>query len=386
MNARTPSADDTTRRKTGMRARLGSLAARGCSTAGSITYSIIIPVFNEEESLPQLFPRLDALRARLMGATEVIFIDDGSRDRSIDLIRTYTLGGAHLRLVALSRNFGHQAALTAGYDAAQGAAVISMDADLQDPPEVVDRLVERWRQGFEIVYAIRSRRHGEGVLKKVSAHIFYRLLAALTGMAMPVDCGDFRLLDRQAVDALARVREHHRYLRGLVAWIGFRHATVAYERPARAAGTTSYTWRRMLALAADGLISCSHLPLRLALAAGVALLGGCILAVAGMVLLHGAGHHCPGWTAPLLVTSGMGGIQLIALGIACAYIQRIHDDARHRPLYLARAGDDAGIASVAVPGHATRTTARLRRAPRAQAVRRRPSMTPFGSRVAPRHR
>jgi len=350
-----------------------------------ITHSLIIPVFNEEQSLPQLFPRLDALRARLSGPTEILFIDDGSRDRSVELIRAYARNRLAVILIVLSRNFGHQAALTAGYDAAQGAAVISMDADLQDPPEVVDHLVERWRQGFEVVYAIRSRRHGEGILKKVSAYAFYRLLAALTGQAIPVDCGDFRLLDRQVVAALCRVREQHRYLRGLVAWLGFRHASVTYERPARAAGTTSYTWRRMWGLAGDALLSCSHLPLRLALVAGTALLGACVLATLGVVLVHLAGHDCPGWAAPLMFSGGMGGIQLVALGIACAYIQRIHDDARQRPLYVTRNGDDAGLASAASPRDDTRTTVPHRRSHLARALRRRPSQTPFGSRVVSRH-
>jgi len=327
---------DATRRRPLAR-RCRSPARHGVPARSAVpTYSIIIPVFNEQESLPELILRLDALVLRLEGPSEVILVDDGSRDGSAALIRAYARSRPHLSLIRLSRNFGHQAALTAGYDAAQGRAVICMDADLQDPPEVVDRLVERWRLGFEVVYAVRTRRHGEGLFKKATAFVFYRLLAVLTGLEIPVDCGDFRLLDRQALDALGRLREHQRYLRGLVAWIGFRQCVVAYERPARAAGTTKYTWRRMLRLAADALVSCSHLPLLLVGAAGLALCCGSLLAAISAALWHGHGHACPSWTVSFILAGTMAGVQLVVLGIVCAYIGRIHEEVRQRPLYVLR--------------------------------------------------
>ncbi len=299
------------------------------------TYSILIPVFNEEEMLPSLFPRLDALVARLDAPCEVLLIDDGSRDRSAELIRAALPARPWLRLLRFARNFGHQAALTAGYDHALGAAVVCLDADLQDPPEVILEMAKRWREGFEVVYGVRSKREGETPFKKFTAWAYYRTMRRLAKVDLPVDAGDFRLMDRKAVDALKQVRERSRYLRGLVAWIGFRQCAVPYERAERAAGETKYPLRKMLRLAFDGILSFSAVPLRIALVLGfIVSLISIFIGLASIVVKLGGWYTVDGWTSLAVLVSFIGGVHLTVLGIVGEYISRIYDEVKARPLYL----------------------------------------------------
>lgn len=299
------------------------------------TYSILIPVFNEEQVLPTLFPRLDTLVAGLDAPCEVLLIDDGSRDRSAELIRTALPGRPWLRLLRFARNFGHQAALTAGYDHALGQAVVCLDADLQDPPEVILEMAKRWREGFEVVYGVRTKRAGETLFKKFTAWAYYRTMRSLAKVDLPVDAGDFRLMDRKAVDALKQVRERSRYLRGLVAWIGFRQCAVPYDRAERFAGETKYPLRKMLRLACDGILSFSSVPLRLALILGFAVSLLSILAgFAAVVVKLGGWYTVDGWTSLAVLVCFIGGVQLTVMGIIGEYISRIYDEVKARPLYL----------------------------------------------------
>lgn len=299
------------------------------------TYSILIPVYNEEPVLPSLFPRLDALVATLDAPCEVLLIDDGSRDRSAELIRAALPTRPWLRLLRFARNFGHQAALTAGYDHALGKAVVCLDADLQDPPEVILEMAKRWREGFEVVYGVRTKREGETLFKKLTAWAYYRTMRSLAKVDLPVDAGDFRLMDRKAVDALKQVRERSRYLRGLVAWIGFRQCAVPYDRAERFAGETKYPLRKMLRLAFDGILSFSSVPLRLALILGFAVSVLSIFAgLAAVVVKLGGWYTVDGWTSLAVLVSFLGGVQLTVMGIIGEYISRIYDEVKARPLYL----------------------------------------------------
>jgi glycosyltransferase involved in cell wall biosynthesis len=299
------------------------------------TYSILIPVYNEEPVLPTLFPRLDALVAGLDAPCEVLLIDDGSRDRSAELIHAALPSRPWLRLLRFTRNFGHQAALTAGYDHALGAAVVCLDADLQDPPEVILEMAKRWREGFEVVYGVRTKRQGETPFKKFTAWAYYRTMRSLAKVDLPVDAGDFRLMDRKAVDALKQVRERSRYLRGLVAWIGFRQCAVSYDRAERFAGETKYPLRKMLRLAFDGILSFSSVPLRIALILGFAVSVLSILAgLAAIVVKLGGWYTVDGWTSLAVLVCCIGGVQLTVMGIIGEYISRIYDEVKARPLYL----------------------------------------------------
>lgn len=299
------------------------------------TYSILIPVYNEEPVLPTLFPRLDALVAQMDAPCEVLLIDDGSRDRSAELIRAALPTRPWLRLLRFARNFGHQAALTAGYDHALGAAVVCLDADLQDPPEVILEMAKRWREGFEVVYGVRTKRQGETPFKKFTAWAYYRTMRSLAKVDLPVDAGDFRLMDRKAVDALKQVRERSRYLRGLVAWIGFRQCAVPYDRAERFAGETKYPLRKMLRLAFDGILSFSSVPLRIALILGfVVSLLSILAGLAAIVVKLGGWYTVDGWTSLAVLVCFIGGVQLTVMGIIGEYISRIYDEVKARPLYL----------------------------------------------------
>ncbi|HAT10202.1 MAG TPA: glycosyltransferase [Planctomycetes bacterium] len=299
------------------------------------TYSIIIPVFNEEEVLPSLFPRLEALVSRLDASCEVLLIDDGSRDRSPEIITKALASFPWLRFIRFARNFGHQAALSAGYDFAQGDAVVCMDADLQDPPEVVVEMAQRWREGFQVIYGVRNARAGETLFKKFTAWSYYRTMRSLARIDMPVDAGDFRLLDRNAVDALRSIRERNRYLRGLVAWIGFKQCSVKYDRAGRAAGETKYPLRKMLALAFDGILSFSSVPLRTALILGFVVSGlSFITGIAALVVKIGGWYTVDGWTSLAVLVCFIGGVHLTVMGLIGEYISRIYDEVKARPLYI----------------------------------------------------
>jgi polyisoprenyl-phosphate glycosyltransferase len=309
------------------------------------TLSIIIPLFNEAAVVPALVARLDGLARRLApdlpDGLEVVCIDDGSSDGTADLLAAARRDHPALAMSVLvfSRNFGQQAAMTAGYDAARGQAVVCMDADLQDPPEVIGAMLAQWRSGCEVVYGVRARRHGETLFKRLSAWVFYRLMRRLAGIDLPVDAGDFRLMDAQAVRALRRLREHNRYLRGLVAWVGFRTGTVVYERQGRAAGETKYPVSRLVRLAGDAILSFSSVPLRLCLPLGLlTALVGVGLGVYAVIQFF-TGSPTSGWSSIIVAMVILAGIQLCILGVIGAYLARLYDQAKDRPLYLVRRAD-----------------------------------------------
>jgi len=303
--------------------------------AAAPTYSFVIPVFNEEETLETLYHRLRGVMARMDGEAEVILVDDGSKDRSYPaMLRLHQLD-PRFKVVHLSRNFGHQLAITAGIDLAAGQAVIVMDSDLQDPPEVVLEMAERWRDGYEVVYGVREDRSTDGWFKRTTASGFYRLIRRLTDVEIPMDVGDFRLIDRRAVEAFKGMREGSRFVRGMFGWMGFRQVGVPYSRAERHAGTTKYPLRKMLRLAGDGVVGFSRTPLRMALDVGFffslsAIVGG---AVAIFLRLFGI-YTVPGWASVVFVVCLLGGIQLALMGVMGEYIGRTYLEVMHRPLYV----------------------------------------------------
>jgi dolichol-phosphate mannosyltransferase len=311
-------------------------------------FSIVIPIHDEAECLPALIERLGELLEKLEGPSEVLLVDDGSHDESYRLMLAVHEADPRFRVIQLSRNFGHQAAVTAGLDHARGDAVIVMDADLQDPPEVILDMVARWREGYEVVHAVRSERRGEGRAKRATAAAYYRVLRRLTDVDIPANVGDFRLVDRKALEAFKSLRESNRYVRGLFAWIGFRQSRVQYTRQPRHAGDTKYPTPKMLKLAFDGIISFSTVPLRLALRLGFVLSALSIVAgIAAVVLKLSGVLHVPGWASLIVAITFLGGIQLSTIGILGEYVARIHDEVRDRPLYFVR--ETYGIGPVRRP-------------------------------------
>lgn len=299
--------------------------------------SLVVPVYNEEAVIAELTRRLGELLAAMdaAGRWEVIFVNDGSRDTSRALLEAACEREKRFKLVNLSRNFGHQIAITAGTDRAEGDAVVIMDADLQDPPEVIGEMLQRFAEGYDVVYAVRKRRHGESWFKRSTAALFYRTLKRVVGVDIPTDTGDFRLMSRRAVLALRGLREANRFVRGLVAWIGFRQTAVYYERSARFAGDTHYPLHKMLRFASDGIISFSTLPLRMATVLGM--LSGVIAAgVAVWVLLAvlSGAFVVPGWATLMLAVSLASSAQLLMIGVLGEYLGRIYDEVKRRPLYL----------------------------------------------------
>jgi dolichol-phosphate mannosyltransferase len=302
------------------------------------TLSLVIPIFNEEAIIPELDRRLRAFLGEIeaeigAGGWEVVFIDDGSKDRSLAMLKELAAREPRYKLIALSRNFGHQLAITAGIDRADGEAVVVMDADLQDPPEVVRAMLARWREGNDVVYGVREKRHGETWFKRATAAAFYRFLRAMVGVAIPLDAGDFRLMSRPVVLTLRALREHHRFVRGMVAWVGFKQVAVTYERPARFAGETKYPFRKMLRFAIDGITSFSIIPLRLATWLGVA--SGFLAIVAGGWALYVKinGSVVPGWTTIMILVALGSSAQLLMMGILGEYVGRIYEEVKRRPLY-----------------------------------------------------
>jgi dolichol-phosphate mannosyltransferase len=304
------------------------------------TLSFVIPVFNEELIIPELDRRLQQffgeLGATVGDAWEVVFVDDGSKDRSLEMLRELAAREPRYRVLSFSRNFGHQPAITAGLDHAEGDAVVVMDADLQDPPEVVAAMVTRWREGYDVVYGVRRKRHGETWFKRLTAAAFYRILRAmLGGVSIPADAGDFRLMSRAVVLTLRALREQHRFVRGMVAWVGFKQVAVEYERPARFAGETKFPVRKMLRFAVDGITSFSVVPLRIAtwlgVAAGAVAIGTALFVVT--VKLAG-GRVVPGWTTIMMAVAFGTSAQLIMTGILGEYVGRIYEEVKRRPLYV----------------------------------------------------
>lgn len=299
-------------------------------------YSIVAPVFNEEETLPHFYKRVVDVMEGIGEPFELVLINDGSSDGSFLNMQDLHRRDPRVIVIDFSRNFGHQIAISAGLDYARGEAVIIIDSDLQDPPEVISDLIQHWKDGAEVVYAQRSRRKGETRFKLMTAAAFYRLITRITSINIPRDTGDFRLLDRSVVDALVKMREHHRFMRGLSVWVGFRQEAVLYERQERFAGTTKYPLRKMIRFSLDAITSFSHVPLELAtsfgfILAAISLIG--ILVAAALRIFTGA---IIGQASTLILVLFLGGIQLIFLGIIGEYLGRIYDEVRARPLYIVR--------------------------------------------------
>lgn len=296
-------------------------------------YSVVVPCYNEEAVLRETHKRLTGVLSKMDGDYELIYVNDGSRDETPAILRELAAEDKHVKAIMFARNAGHQMAVTAGLDYAAGDAVVIIDADLQDPPEVIPEMAEKWRSGVQIVYGQRKARAGETAFKKLTASLFYRLLSWLTGGMVPRDTGDFRLVDRKAADVVRGMPEHARFLRGMFAWVGFRQEAVLYERDKRFAGETHYPLKKMLKLAADGIFSFSVKPLKLITAAGVAMLavaGVMLLALLILLLLSRPGGLW--WLADLMIF--LSGCILTALGITGEYIARIWDETRGRPLYI----------------------------------------------------
>ncbi|HVZ51105.1 MAG TPA: glycosyltransferase family 2 protein [Pseudolabrys sp.] len=304
------------------------------SARPEVHYSIVVPVFNEEAVIPLLLKRLDALVDELDAPAEVIVVDDGSRDCSGIVLRARARDDARYRYIGLSRNFGHQIAITAGMDAARGKAVIVMDADLQDPPEVVQEMIARWKEGYDVVYARRVAREGESALKRWTAACFYRLLSRLSSVDIPQDVGDFRLVDRKVLDAFLAMPEQDRFVRGMFAWLGFRQTAVDFRRPARAAGETKYPLWKMLRLAMNAVIGFSDVPLKMAIWAGLVVSGFALCIGLYAIARYLANEVVTGWTSIIVVVSFFSGINLLMSGIMGLYIGRIHAEVKRRPLYV----------------------------------------------------
>jgi polyisoprenyl-phosphate glycosyltransferase len=312
--------------------------------------SVVIPILNEEPLVGELHERVTAAVAPL-GAYELIVVDDGSSDGTWSRLVELAAVDPHLRLVRLSRNFGHQIALTAGLEAARGEAVVTMDGDLQDPPEVIPEMVARWQEGYDVVYGVREERQGETRYKLWTARLFYRLIDRLSPVEIPAEAGDFRLLSRRAADALRSMPERARFLRGMTSWIGFPQIAVPYRREARAAGSTKYSTRKMLKFAADAITSFSSAPLRVVSAIGFILVGFCAAyLVYTLYVRFFTDDTVEGWTSVIVVLLLIGGAQLIGLGVIGQYVGRIYDEAKGRPLYVvSELVDSASLALPSVP-------------------------------------
>jgi len=298
--------------------------------------SVVVPCFDEEAIIAQTHQRLRTVLAGLANIDwEIIYVDDGSRDRTLTLLREIQAEDDRVRVLSLSRNFGHQIAASAGLEAASGDVVLLIDADLQDPPELLPDMLQRWRDGVDVVYGVRAARAGESRFKRLSASLYYRLINRLSSTPIPIDTGDFRLMDRRVVNAVLAMPERDRFLRGMVAWTGFRQEPIRYHREARSAGESKYPLRRMLRFAADGLLSFSLVPLRLAVYLGLL---ASVLALAGiayaLVLRMFTSIWVPGWTLLFIAVLFLGGVQLLFLGIIGEYLGRIYWEVKRRPLYL----------------------------------------------------
>lgn len=299
-------------------------------------YSIVAPVFNEEETLPEFYRRTRAVMDQLDGTCELILVFDGSRDRSPDIGRELRAQDPRVKLIIFSRNFGHQIAISAGIDYAEGDAVVIIDSDLQDPPEVIHELVAKWKEGYQVVYAQRAKRRGETFFKLFTAALFYRIIRKLASIEIPPDTGDFRLIDRKVVLALRQLREHHRFMRGLSVWVGFKQTGILYERHERYAGTTQYPFRKMFKFALDAITGFSYVPLQLATTLGLWISFLALLAIPVVAILRAVfgQEFFGGQASTLIAVLFLGGVQLIFLGILGEYLGRIYDEVKNRPLYI----------------------------------------------------
>lgn len=301
----------------------------------AMCYSLVIPIYNEEKNIPELYRRVRAVIDQLNGSSEILLINDGSRDQSLFLMRELHQQDARVCYLSLARNFGHQIAVTAGLNFARGQIVIVLDADLQDPPELIPDMIAAWRQGYQVVYAQRTRRRKEGWFKRLTAYTFYRILKQLADIDIPTDTGDFCLMDRQVVDLLNHMPERNRYIRGLRSWVGFRQTAVHFERSPRFAGQAQYTFRKSLALALDSLVSFSKVPLRLSTYLGL-ISATLALVMAGLVLywrLYQPDSPVTGFATIAIAIFFLGAVQLISIGILGEYVGRIYEEVKGRPLY-----------------------------------------------------
>lgn len=299
------------------------------------SYSVVIPVFNEEANVNTLYERLSAVMQGMEAPYELLFVNDGSRDRTLELVKALSARDTRVRYINLSRNFGHQIAVSAGLDACRGDRVVIIDADLQDPPELIPEMSQKMDEGFEVVFARRRKRQGESVAKLLTARLFYRLLANIASIDIPLDTGDFRIVHRKVVDVLKAMPEQNKFLRGQISWIGFRQTFVEYDRSERHGGKTGYTYAKMFRFALDGITSFSDAPLRLASWMGFLVSGFAFLALVyalyGKLVLH---QSVPGWASIIVSVLFLGGIQLISLGFIGEYLSRISANVKQRPLYV----------------------------------------------------
>ena len=300
-----------------------------------VDISVIIPIYNEEANIEALYSRLSGVMAEMTVSYELIFVNDGSRDQSLHLLLALAARDARVGYIDLSRNFGHQIAVTAGLDVAHGQVVAIIDADLQDPPELIKEMYAKMHEGYEVVYAKRRSRQGESAAKKLTARLFYRLLARITSISIPVDTGDFRLIARKVVEGLRRMPEQNKFLRGQISWIGYRQTYVEYDRAERAGGETGYTYRKMIRLALDGITAFSDAPLKAATISGFVVSGIAFLVVLYTLYSRFITHdYEPGWASLMVSILFLGGVQLISVGIIGEYIARLSANVRQRPLYL----------------------------------------------------
>jgi len=309
--------------------------ASGSPSTGGGCVSLVVPVFNEIEVLGAFYERATRALHALAGMTyEIVFIDDGSQDGSYAELAALAARDAHIRVLKLSRNFGHQIAISAGIDHAKGDCVVIMDADLQDPPELVATMIDTWRQGFDVVYGVRSDRAGETPIKLLTATMFYRLLDRLTNIRIPANVGDFRLISRRVVDQLKLLREKDRFVRGLVSWVGYPQTGITYKRDRRFAGATKYPFRKMIRFASDGITSFSTMPLKLATWLGYASAVLAVLYLISVFVQKLLGYTVDGWATIMVAMLFMGSVQLICIGILGEYIGRVFNEVKPRPMYV----------------------------------------------------
>lgn len=331
----------------------------------SETVSVVCPVFNEEGGIHEFHDRLTSAMKSIVPAVdyEIVYVDDGSLDATPDILSALAASDSHVGVVRFSRNFGHQLAITAGIDHAEGDAVVVIDSDLQDPPEVIAEMVAKWREGWEVVYGKRSIRQGESAFKRVTANMFYRLINRLSDVDLPLDAGDFRLLDRKVVDVLKEIREENRYMRGLVSWVGFSQYALPYERDPRFAGETKYPIRKMVRFASDGIASFSEKPLRIAVSVGGLVTVAAFLMAVYLIVgkIADPSSQLPGYASMMAVILFLGGVQLLTIGILGQYMGRTYRETKRRPLYVVaeRSNVDKPVeqpASLASPAHGRQPT------------------------------
>ncbi|WCK55635.1 glycosyltransferase family 2 protein [Aneurinibacillus sp. Ricciae_BoGa-3] len=309
----------------------------------AIRYSIIVPVYNEEAVINETYQRLTKVMESMGEPYELLFINDGSRDKTAQIIEQLAEADDSVKLLDFSRNFGHQIAITAGMDYACGEAVVIIDADLQDPPELIPQMAAKWQEGFEVVYAKRTKRKGETLFKKWTAALFYRTLRAAAEIDIPLDTGDFRLMDRKVCEAMRSIREKNRFVRGLVSWVGFRQTAIEYTRDERFAGETKYPLKKMLRFSMDGITSFSYKPLKLAGYLGfVVSFSSFVYLIVTLFLRLFTADTIPGWSSVMACVLLLNGVVLIILGILGEYVGRIYDETKNRPLYILRNKEHAG--------------------------------------------